>query len=268
MENTQNTLSGKMWQGLFQAIKVKTSAGSLKKSQKPTFQCLIVNGGQLPEWLEAGGAVQLGDSWTLNIGECPSVENVSTLYTVLVMNVPQKYYLSAKACLGILRRAEQRGRTLPEILETALKEQIQWQQALSTKNVSYTLTTADRHAVAVPCDTPLATEESHSYRLSGYGDYKEGIGTLRASGGDYGGGSENFTVTIKKIAEKVKYLVRRMIPIECERLDGFPDDWTRYGASGKEMADTIRYTALGNSIAVPCAERVFAGIVAAEEMEI
>lgn len=136
------------------------------------------------------------------------------------------------------------------------------------ENVSYTLTTADRHAVAVPCDTPLATEESHSYRLSGYGDYKEGIGTLRASGGDYGGGSENFIVTIKKIAEKVKYLVRRMIPIECERLDGFPDDWTRYGASGKEMADTIRYTALGNSIVVPCAERVFAGIVAAEEMEI
>lgn len=83
--------------------------------------------------VRSGGAVQLGDSWTLNIGECPSVENVSTLYTVLVMNVPQKYYLSAKACLGILHRAEQRGRTLPEILETALKEQIQWQQALSTK---------------------------------------------------------------------------------------------------------------------------------------
>lgn len=136
------------------------------------------------------------------------------------------------------------------------------------ENVSYTLTAADRHAVAVPCDTPLATEESHSYRLSGYGDYKEGIGTLRASGGDYGGGSENFIVTIKRIAEKIKYLVRRLIPIECERLDGFPDDWTRYGASGKEMADTIRYTALGNSIAVPCAERVFVGIVAAEEMEI
>lgn len=136
------------------------------------------------------------------------------------------------------------------------------------ENVSYTLTAADRHAVTVPCDTQFATEENHSYRLSGYGDYKEGIGTLRASGGDYGGGSENFIVTIKRIAEKIKYLVRRLIPIECERLDGFPDDWTRYGASGKEMADTIRYTALGNSIAVPCAERVFVGIVAAEEMEI
>lgn len=63
--------------------------------------------------------------------ECPSVENVSTLYTILTENVPQKYYLSAKACLGILRRAEQRGRTLPEVLETALKQQAQEQQQAS-----------------------------------------------------------------------------------------------------------------------------------------
>jgi DNA (cytosine-5)-methyltransferase 1 len=126
-----------------------------------------------------------------------------------------------------------------------------------SENISYTLTAADRHAVAVP--------QFHSYRLSGYGDYKEGVGTLRASGGDYGGGSENLVVAIKKFTEKVKYIVRRLIPIECERLDGFPDDWTKYGASGKEMADTTRYTALGNSIAVPCTERVFAGIVEAEK---
>lgn len=83
------------------------------------------------EMLEASQAVQLGDSWTLNTGECPSVENVSTLYTILTENVPQKYYLSAKACLGILRRAEQRGRTLPEVLETALKQQAQEQQQAS-----------------------------------------------------------------------------------------------------------------------------------------
>lgn len=63
----------------------------------------------------------------------------------------------------------------------------------------------------------------------------------------------------------IRYRVRRLIPLECERLDGFPDDWTRYGASGKEMSDTTRYEALGNSIAVPCADRVFAGIVAVEE---
>lgn len=111
--------------------KGRISAECLKKSQKPTFQCLIVEDGQQAEWLEAPQAVQLGDSWTLNTGECPSVENVSTLYTILTENVPQKYYLSAKACLGILRRAEQRGRTLPEVLETALKQQAQEQQQAS-----------------------------------------------------------------------------------------------------------------------------------------
>lgn len=117
--------------GAFRVIKGRISAECLKKSQKPTFQCLIVEDGQQAEWLEAPQAVQLGDSWTLNTGECPSVENVSTLYTILTENVPQKYYLSAKACLGILRRAEQRGRTLPEVLETALKQQAQEQQQAS-----------------------------------------------------------------------------------------------------------------------------------------
>jgi hypothetical protein len=38
-------------------------------------------------------------------------------------NVPQKYFLSAKACQGILRRAEKRGKKLPEVLERALREQ-------------------------------------------------------------------------------------------------------------------------------------------------
>lgn len=61
-----------------------------------------------------------------------------------------------------------------------------------------------------------------------------------------------------------KYRVRRLTPLECERLDGFPDGWTQYGASGKEMSDNARYMALGNSIAVPCAERVFIRICKAE----
>ena len=45
-----------------------------------------------------------------------------------------------------------------------------------------------------------------------------------------------------------KYRVRRLTPTECERLDGFPDGWTRTGASGKEISDNARYMALGNSV--------------------
>lgn len=62
----------------------------------------------------------LGDSLTLNIGECPREENVSLLSQILEDNVPQKYYLSATATLGILRRAAKRGKELPLMLETAL----------------------------------------------------------------------------------------------------------------------------------------------------
>lgn len=60
------------------------------------------------------------------------------------------------------------------------------------------------------------------------------------------------------------WIVRRLTPRECERLQGFPDDWTMYDASGNELKDTPRYKALGNSIAIPCALRVFQGIVGTE----
>ena len=49
------------------------------------------------------------------------------------------------------------------------------------------------------------------------------------------------------------YIVRRLTPTECERLQGFPDSWTDIPWKGKEHApDTPRYKALGNSMAVPC----------------
>jgi DNA (cytosine-5)-methyltransferase 1 len=50
--------------------------------------------------------------------------------------------------------------------------------------------------------------------------------------------------------------VRRLTPRECERLQGFPDDHTRYEVDGREIKDTPRYRAIGNSIAIPCAEYV------------
>ena len=56
-------------------------------------------------------------------GESPSAENVSTLSQILQVGVPEKYYLSPKACLGILRRASVRGKELPELLRKALERQ-------------------------------------------------------------------------------------------------------------------------------------------------
>lgn len=51
-----------------------------------------------------------------------------------------------------------------------------------------------------------------------------------------------------------QYGVRRLMPIECERLQGFPDDWTRYGADDEELTDSARYRMCGNAVAVPCIE--------------
>lgn len=95
------------------------------------------------------------------------------------------------------------------------------------------------------------------------GGYKQGCGTLRASGDDCGGGSENLIVIFGKIAYYMRYILRKLTPLECERLQGFPDNWTKYDKSGAEIPDTPRYRALGNSLTVPCAERVFRGILAA-----
>jgi DNA (cytosine-5)-methyltransferase 1 len=47
--------------------------------------------------------------------------------------------------------------------------------------------------------------------------------------------------------------VRRLTPRECERLQGFPDDWTRWLADGTEQSDSARYRELGNAVAVPVA---------------
>ena len=47
---------------------------------------------------------------------------------------------------------------------------------------------------------------------------------------------------------------------ECERLMGLPEGWTKYGVNGEEILSSHRYRALGNAIALPCAEYIMAGI--------
>ena len=75
------------------------------------------------------------------------------------------------------------------------------------EEVAFTCNTIDRHAVA--------------YRQGGFADYVEGeVGTLKASGGDLGGGSENLICE-----KKIRYIVRRLTPTECARLQGFADAW-------------------------------------------
>jgi len=163
-----------------------------------------------------------------------------------------------------------------------------------------TLDTSSRHAVA--------------YTPSSFAQYAEGVGTLKANGGDLGGGSETLVAIgldgeqnaivekmgtirahssggnehcvgvfamqgfgdykesesalalksrdFKDATDLVGYgcAVRRLIPTECERLQGFPDGWTAYGHDGKPISDTQRYKALGNSVAIPCVDFIMGNI--------
>ena len=55
-------------------------------------------------------------------------------------------------------------------------------------------------------------------------------------------------------------VLRNLTPVECERLMGLPDGWTAYGNLGQPISDNARCKALGNAIALPCADYIMAGI--------
>ena len=354
------------------------------------------------------GGLSLGELTTLNAGEKPSetavqemlsvwgphsVAEESRLSQILEANPLPKYNLTAKACLGILRRAERRGKDLPKLLKQVLLMQsasgggcdgggkgalVQTEKSgtLGTGNdqtifclqgngidradtagcngkgwkadESYTLNTIDRPTVVAldmthACDVIRECGEQVpelqarmgtggnqvplTYQMNGFGDYRaaevassckqrdfkdstdlvcgvtpdaaravlyqpksameenwaesetknalrageskvshavmcssvdcrnfreggEVNGTLQAK--ESGGQSLNLNNTVRQ-----NMVVRRLTPLECERLQGFPDHWTDIGEwtdeKGKKHkdADSPKYKALGNSIALP-----------------
>jgi len=56
--------------------------------------------------------------------------------------------------------------------------------------------------------------------------------------------------------------IRRLTPMECERLQGFPDNWTKHGDDGKEISDTQRYKCCGNAVTTNVITAVFKNIAA------
>ena len=96
--------------------------------------------------------------------------------------------------------------------------------------------------------------ERQTFNEQSFSHYKESdkCSTLKAKSGNIGNGSECL------IAEKtIRWIVRRLTPVECERLQGFSDgytdigDWTDSNGKKHKYADSPRYKALGNSIALP-----------------
>ena len=108
------------------------------------------------------------------------------------------------------------------------------------KNVSYTLNTSDRHAVfSRQCVNRF--QENDVVSTQSARQHKDATDLICSS------------------ESGVPQLIRRLTPLECERLQGFPDGWTALPGA----ADSARYKALGNSVAIPCVAYVLRGIVLA-----
>ena len=129
MENIQLSFFGRMCPERSAATAERTSELSLQsllESRSRTPLCLRypAQDGHTPIAGPAVDGVWRGEFLTLNTGESPSAAVESTLSSILQADAPKKYYLSAKACEGILRRAERRGKELPKMLKTALEQMI------------------------------------------------------------------------------------------------------------------------------------------------
>ena len=108
------------------------------------------------------------------------------------------------------------------------------------EDLAYTLTATDRHAV---------------YSRQRVDDFRHNDVASTQSAHQY----KDATDLICQQAEACAHLIRRLTPLECERLQGFPDGWTDIpGAS-----DSARYKALGNSVAIPCVEFIMSRIASA-----
>ena len=98
---------------------------SVLKSRPPKCLRLVKKAGpgQTTMWVSDGA---LHTEYLMhNGGVSPNAEQESSLSQILQVNVPKRYYLSPKACQGILRRASERGKELPETLRKALERQAQ-----------------------------------------------------------------------------------------------------------------------------------------------
>jgi DNA (cytosine-5)-methyltransferase 1 len=113
--------------------------------------------------------------------------------------------------------------------------------------------------------------DSAETHLVAYGIAGNIIGRQDHNGGNGSGFTElngpMFTLTARdRLAVATPYAVRRLTPLECERLQGWPDNWTLYDADGKEQTDGHRYKQCGNGVASPVAEWVGRQIFAADAL--
>ena len=107
------------------------------------------------------------------------------------------------------------------------------------EDVAFTLTATDHHAVFSRQRTDV---------------FREDVVASTESARQHKDATDLVLETQDEI--KPSQLIRRLMPIECERLQGYPDGWTDISGA----SDASRYKALGNSVAIPCVELLITGI--------
>jgi len=100
---------------------------------------------------------------------------------------------------------------------------------------------------------PLVAEKK-AFAMQRIGEYKESEQVSTMKSRDYKDATD---LIVEKETKNLQWIVRRLTPVECERLQGFPDGWTDIGdwidenEKKHKTSDAARYKALGNSIALP-----------------
>ena len=115
---------------------------------------------------------------------------------------------------------------------------------IGTDEQAYTLDGAQGQAVIAPPDIAWALQ-ADTYHHGGYPN--------QTMNGDNG-----------HVLPMAAGGVRRLTPRECNRLQGFPDDWDRWTADGREIADSHRYRMMGNAVCVPVVEWIARRLVAVD----
>lgn len=125
------------------------------------------------------------------------------------------------------------------------------------EDTCYTLNTVDRPAVAYPKELKDFIREYNAIVPHQQDQLQTADGASRSLVASTHGAASHHTKTVIYDNVKRSYIVRRLTPLECERLQGFADGWTDIGeytdskGKKKKSSDSARYKALGNSIALP-----------------
>lgn len=239
----------------------------LSKELPPVLQCsggkpgqgnpvVLIENSEASDKYVAAFAYQIG----AKMPHLPYNEELSPTLTshqkmaVLIENHPADSRVKISddnVCQTLSARMGTGGGNVPLVMETAVTD------------TDYILTDRSHTEVTENMSPPLVARDYKS-PLVLYRSGKEFAddSVVAMSTGSFQGISENVANTLcaaeyrhQQIVFKPHTIVRRLTPLECERLQGFPDNWT------ESESDAARYKAMGNSVALPCVDYVMSGIV-------